>query len=140
MLYDRSMLSRAEWERQLTEELSFAIRTGSKFNLSDLPISLADVPDGKLTAEVLRRGGKVGLADVPDERLYCELSGRGTLRLDLSEIAEGELLRELARRGKLPRLDLSEVGEGELYRELGRRRQARRKVHRGGSGRPRKPR
>src|SRR5262245_56656147 len=56
------MTDRAEWERQLTEELSFAVRTGSKFNLSDLSISLAEVPDGKLTAEVLRRGDKLDLA------------------------------------------------------------------------------
>jgi len=138
------MEDRAEWERQLRAELSFALRIGSKINLSDLPISLADVPDGKLIAEVLRRGDKLDLAGVlvsmPDDRLYRELSGRGPLRLNLSEIAEGELCRELDRRGKLPRMALSAVDDGELYGELGRRRQAKRKVHRGGTGRPRKPR
>ena len=61
------------------------------------------------------------------------------LTLDLSEIAEGELLRELDRRGKLPRVDLAVADDAELYSELGRRRQAKRKVHRGGTGRPPKP-
>ena len=45
-----------------------------------------------------------------------------------------------ADRGKLPRLDLSALSDAELYRELGRRRRAKRKVHRGGTGRPPKPR
>lgn len=126
----------------MKEELWFAIRTGSRIDSWDLPISLAHFSDEKLTAEVLRRGDRVDLsgvlASVPDDRLYRELSGRGTLLLNLSEIAEGELLRELDLRGRLPRVDLSTAGDAELYRELGRRRQALRKARRG--GRPAKPR
>ena len=58
------MEDRTEWERQLKEELSFAIRTGSRVDLWDLPISLAHISDEKLTAEVLRRGDKLDLAGV----------------------------------------------------------------------------
>jgi hypothetical protein len=64
--------------------------------------------------------------------------------LDLSPVPDADLLRELDRRqAKIQarlQASLAEVPEQEPYREVGRRRQAKRKVHRGGPGRPRKPR
>jgi hypothetical protein len=112
------MQDRAEWERELKAARSWAMRTDQPVRW---PYRLADLPDAELTAEVLRRGDKIDLTEVlavvPDARLYREVSRRGPLRLNLSEIAGGE-----------------------LYGELGRRRQAKRQVHRGGPGRPSKPR
>ena len=55
---------------------------------------------------------------------------------DLTRVPERELLGELVSRGG--KVNLTDIPDSELWRELGRRRQAKRKVHRGGRGRPRK--
>jgi hypothetical protein len=63
-------------------------------------------------------------------------------KLELSTLSSADLLGEVKRRWRQGefRLDLARVPERELYSELGRRRQAKRKVHRGGPGRPPKAR
>ena len=57
---------------------------------------------------------------------------------DLTRIQDRDLLGELVRRGGT--VNLSDIPDSELWREVGRRRQSKRKVHRGGPGRPPKPR
>jgi hypothetical protein len=94
----------------LNEAISWAVRTGQ-------PIDLRRIPDSDFYRELERRGG-LNLAAMRTEALRAELLRR---QVDL-------------------RFDLSELDDGVLYREIGRRRQAKRKVHRGGPGRPRKPR
>jgi hypothetical protein len=63
-------------------------------------------------------------------------------KLELSTLSSADLLGEVKRRWRQGefRLDLARVPDQDLWREVGRRRQARRKVHRGGPGRPPKPR
>jgi hypothetical protein len=58
----------------------------------------------------------------------------------LSAFSHADLYHELRRLRASLHINLDEVPDRELYRELGRRRQTTRKVHRGGPGRPRKPR
>ena len=94
----------------LNEAISWAVRTGQ-------PINLRPIPEGDLYRELERRGG-LNLAAVRTEALRAEL---------------------LRRLGEL-KLDMSELEDWALYREIGRRRQAKRKVHHGGPGRPKKPR
>ena len=90
----------------LNEAISWAVRTGK-------PIDLRRIPDSDFYRELERRGG-LKLAEVRTEAL------------------RGELVRRL---GEL-KLDMSELPDWVLYCEIGRRRQAKRKVHRGGPGRP----
>src|SRR5215472_1450394 len=57
----------------------------------------------------------------------------------LRRIPTPELFAEFDRRG-LVDWDPADLPDAALYRELGKRRQAKRKVHRGGPGRPPSPR
>jgi hypothetical protein len=57
----------------------------------------------------------------------------------LKRVGDKELLDELCRRN-LSSVDVQDVPDRALWSEIGRRRQAQRKVHRGGPGRPASPR
>lgn len=76
--------------------------------------------------------------------VHQEVLFRPREKLDLSSVSMEALCAEVERRqpaiqSKL-RIQWEVVPDREFYAELGRRRQAKRKVHRGGPGRPMRPR